>query len=160
MSFLPGRLAATEGAYFLHESKHAAGRLADKLAPSPSSSSSASASASPSPADVLPEILRHSIPIKRASAGSDPSLSTASKWLLNGSGSENSVSADAINPLRAYVSLPQATFGPKRSLPFPVRCSFNSDFIYGLGQGLLQIKTDPVTHMLSFFLRISTKLGA
>lgn len=117
MSFLPGRLAATEGSYFLHESKYAAGRLAEKLPPSP-----ASASASPpppstvAPADVLPEILRHSIPIKRASAGSDPSLSTASKWGINGSGSANSVSADAINPLRAYVSLPQTTFGPKRSL--------------------------------------------
>ncbi|KAJ3700643.1 hypothetical protein LUZ61_004348 [Rhynchospora tenuis] len=114
MSFLPGRLAATEGAYFLHESKHAAGRLADKLPPSP-------ASASPSPpnggaaADVLPEVLRHSIPIKRSSKGSDPSLSTASKWLLeHGSGSAQSVSPDAVNPLRAYVSLPQATFGPKR----------------------------------------------
>lgn len=118
MSFLPGRLAATEGAYFLQESKLAAGRLADKLPPS----ASPSPSPSPSPAnggtaDVLPEILRHSVPIKSASAV-DPSLSTASKWVLDGSGSVKSVSADAISPLRAYVSLPQTTFGPRRSSLF------------------------------------------
>ncbi|KAJ1696091.1 hypothetical protein LUZ63_004603 [Rhynchospora breviuscula] len=122
MSFLAGRLAATEGAYFLQESKHAAGRLADNLPPAPSTSPSIP---SPSSADVLPEILRHSIPIKikrSSSKASDPSLSTQtpSKWLLHhhGSGSSGSASAHSVsanpNPLRAYVSLPQATFGPKR----------------------------------------------
>ncbi|KAJ3694914.1 hypothetical protein LUZ60_000291 [Juncus effusus] len=113
MSFLAGRLAAIEGSYFLHESKQAAGRLAQKLPPSagdsPPSTNLAAA------ADVLPEILRHSIPIKGAAVvESDPSLSTGSKWVIEGSRSSNSVSADVINPLRAYVSLPQATFGPKR----------------------------------------------
>lgn len=129
MSFLPGRLAATEGAYFLHESRHAAARLADELPPS--AASPFPSPSTPPPADVLPEILRHSLPVKRASAAPDPSLSTASKWLLHGSPSPPphshslSLSADAINPLRAYVSLPQATFGPKRSPP-PLTFSIHS----------------------------------
>lgn len=120
MSFLAGRLAATEGAFFLQESKHAVGRLAQKHAPTTPSSSSAAAVAAPKNeevADVLPEILRHSIPIKGVAAEADPSLSTASKWLLQQSSSHSpsSASPDVLNPLRAYVSLPQATFGPKRS---------------------------------------------
>ncbi|GFQ07229.1 hypothetical protein PHJA_002867000 [Phtheirospermum japonicum] len=63
-----GRLASTEGSYFLQESKQAVTRLARtqknnrKLAEnnelSPNSSSSSS------PADVLPEVLRHSLPPK------------------------------------------------------------------------------------------------
>ncbi|KAJ4761421.1 coiled-coil protein [Rhynchospora pubera] len=113
MSFLAGRLAATEGAFFLQESKNAAGRLADNLPPS-----TPSPIPSPPSADVLPEVLRHSIPIKRSSKPSDPSLSTASpsKWILHHDGSA-SASANPNpnpNPLRAYVSLPPATFGPKR----------------------------------------------
>lgn len=112
MSFLAGRLAATEGAYFLHESKQAVGRLVPKLPP---------ATKSPEPivkddaADVLPEILRHSIPLRAISPPEDPSFSTASKWLLQNNNSPASPSSpDSLNPLRAYVSLPQATFGPKR----------------------------------------------
>ncbi|KAF3329112.1 hypothetical protein FCM35_KLT06190 [Carex littledalei] len=145
MSFLPGRLAAAEGSYFLNESKHAAGRLAEKL---PSSPASASASPSPhsdvAPADVLPEILRHSIPIKRASSGSDASLSTASKWVLNGSGSANSVSADAINPLRAYVSLPQVTFGPKSRWQLPSeQTHFSASTANDLRRGQVSSSPDP-----------------
>ncbi|KAG1327044.1 hypothetical protein COCNU_01G009780 [Cocos nucifera] len=118
MSFLAGRLAATEGAYFLQESKHAVGRLAQKHAPPTPSSSSAAAAApkNEEAADILPEILRHSIPLKGAAVEADPSLSTASKWLLKHSSSRSpsAASPDSLNPLRAYVSLPQATFGPKR----------------------------------------------
>ncbi|XP_073010695.1 uncharacterized protein [Typha latifolia] len=114
MSFLAGRLAATEGAYFLQESKQLVGRLAQKLPPSSSSSASSSPAAVHDAADVLPEILRHSIPIKGTAPEAEASLSAASKWLLKNSSSPSGVSPDALNPLRAYVSLPQATFGPKR----------------------------------------------
>ncbi|WOL20222.1 hypothetical protein Cni_G29026 [Canna indica] len=117
MSFLAGRLAATEGAYFLHESKHAVGRLAQKLPPSapPSASAATGTSSTASEAsDVLPEILRHSIPLKGTVVADASSLSTSSKWVVRGSTSSSTVSSDSLNPLRAYVSLPQATFGPKR----------------------------------------------
>ncbi|KAL6606949.1 hypothetical protein ACP70R_042602 [Stipagrostis hirtigluma subsp. patula] len=117
MSFLAGRIAAAkEGAFFLQESKNAVGRLAQKLpaSASPPGSASASASAPPSP-DVLPEILRHSVPIKGSPPPSDPSLYASSRWALPPGGAEAAgVSPDALNPLRSYVSLPQATFGPKR----------------------------------------------
>lgn len=114
MSFLAGRLAAKEGAYFLQESKNSAGRLAQKL-PSPAPAPGPGpASAQPSP-DVLPEILRHSIPIKATPPPADPSVCASSRWALPPGGAEAAgVSPDVLNPLRSYVSLPQATFGPKR----------------------------------------------
>ncbi|KAL6861322.1 hypothetical protein ACP4OV_017022 [Aristida adscensionis] len=117
MSFLAGRIAAAkEGAFFLQESKSAVGRLAQKLpAPAPppgSAPAPASAEASP---DVLPEILRHSVPIKGTPPPADASLYASSRWALPPGGAEAAgVSPDALNPLRSYVSLPQATFGPKR----------------------------------------------
>ncbi|OEL35546.1 hypothetical protein BAE44_0003435 [Dichanthelium oligosanthes] len=112
MSFLAGRLAAKEGAYFLQESKTAVGRLAEKL-PAPASAPGR-ASVQPSP-DVLPEILRHSVPIKGTPPPPEPSLSASSRWALPpGSAEAAGVHPDAFNPLRSYVSLPQATFGPKR----------------------------------------------
>lgn len=116
MSFLPGRLAATEGAYFLEESKRAAGRLAKNLPPQSSSNSSKipNLNLEHNP-DVLPEILRHSIPIKAVAPEADASISTATKWNLDkGGNSAKKISRDALNPLSAYVSMPQATFGPKR----------------------------------------------
>ncbi|KAH7688896.1 hypothetical protein IHE45_03G060000 [Dioscorea alata] len=116
MSFLAGRLAATEGAYFLQESKQAVGRIASKL-PSPAKQPpqpSGARELDQDAADVLPEIHRHSVPIKGTAEPSESTL-TASKWALKGSSSPFPfVSPDALNPLRAYVSLPQATFGPKR----------------------------------------------
>lgn len=116
MSFLAGRLAATEGAYFLHESKIVVGRLAQKLPPTPPPSLPVAAEASSKTADVLPEILRHDVPLKGTSAADASSLSASSKWLVRGSSSSSSmVFSDSLNPLRAYVSFPQATFGPKRS---------------------------------------------
>ncbi|OAY79211.1 hypothetical protein ACMD2_00055 [Ananas comosus] len=122
MSFLAGRLAATEGAFFLQESKNAAGRLAQKLPPPSSSAAVASSASVAEAADVLPEILRHSLPLHgssaaaAAAAAADPSLATASKWVLprTSPSPSSGASPDALNPLRAYVSLPQATFGPKR----------------------------------------------
>ncbi|CAL5037795.1 unnamed protein product [Urochloa decumbens] len=113
MSFLAGRIAAAkEGAFFLQESKSAVGRLAEKLPASASAPGGASAPPSP---DVLPEILRHSVPIKGTPPPAEPSLSASSRWTLPpGSAEAAGVHPDALNPLRSYVSLPQATFGPKR----------------------------------------------
>ncbi|XP_004243530.1 uncharacterized protein [Solanum lycopersicum] len=119
MSFLAGRVAGKEGAFFFEESKHAVTRLAQKINKNPTSSPSNSTSLnqeSSSP-DVLPEILRHSLPSKifHSPSSADSSLSNTSKWVLpTDPNTTNSVSPDALNPLRAYVSLPQVTFGPKR----------------------------------------------
>ncbi|KAJ6343371.1 hypothetical protein OIU76_005169 [Salix suchowensis] len=119
MSFLAGRLAGKEGAFFFQESKHAVNRLAEKSTTTvknlpPSSSSTIEHE---SQADVLPEVLRHSLPGKIFGKPSEPSsLSTSSKWALRSDHpiSNSTVSPDVLNPLRAYVSLPQVTFGPKR----------------------------------------------
>lgn len=120
MSFLAGRLAGKEGAFFFQESKHAVNRLAEKssitvknLPPHASSSTIEHESQ----ADVLPEVLRHSLPSKIFGKPYEPSsLSTSSKWALRSDhpNSSSTVSPDVLNPLRAYVSLPQVTFGPKR----------------------------------------------
>lgn len=125
MSFLAGRSAAAEGAYFLQESKQAVERLSRKYPSSSSSSPSIPTKTHASEAetaDVLHEVLRHSIPIKPSHhhpQSSLPSLSTSSKWRPSSSSSSSShlsLSSDAVNPLRAYVSMPQVTFGPKRSV--------------------------------------------
>ncbi|CAN4103662.1 unnamed protein product [Withania somnifera] len=119
MSFLAGRLAGKEGAFFFEESKHAVTRLAQKInKPTPSNSASPNYQepASPPP-DVLPEILKHSLLSKifYSPTSSDSSLSHATKWVLpTDPNKTSSVSPDALNPIRAYVSLPQVTFGPKR----------------------------------------------
>lgn len=70
MSFLPGRLAATEGAFFNQHSKQAAIALKQKLKPSgPNPASSHSETVfKPSTADVLPEVLRHSLSIAPSAA--------------------------------------------------------------------------------------------
>ncbi|GLT28328.1 hypothetical protein SLA2020_032700 [Shorea laevis] len=119
MSFLAGRLAGKEAAYFFQESKHAVNRLAEKTTTSrnlPSTTPAAAAAEHESQADVLPEVMRHSLPSKIFGLPADPlSLSTSSKWVLRSeSHGASRVSPDALNPLRAYVSLPQVTFGPKR----------------------------------------------
>lgn len=119
MSFIVGRLAAgKEGAYFLQESKHAVGRLVERT----NKPTVAATNRPPPPpihdneADILPEILKHNLPSRIFRPPSDSTLTTGSKWLLHPdeSNGASSVSRDAINPLRAYVSLPQVTFGPKR----------------------------------------------
>ncbi|XP_015081619.1 uncharacterized protein LOC107025348 [Solanum pennellii] len=117
MSFLAGRVAGKEGAFFFEESKHAVTRLAQKINKNPTSSNSNSLNQESSSPDVLPEILRHSLPSKifHSPSSADSSLSNTSKWVLpTDPNRTNSVSPDALNPLRAYVSLPQVTFGPKR----------------------------------------------
>lgn len=116
-----GRLAlGKEGAYFFQESKQAVGRLVSqkKLQPTPSQPSSQVVEQA-AQADVLPEVLRHSLPPKifhdSSAASSSSSPYSASKWVLNSDPNNRySVSAEALNPLRAYISLPQVTFGPKR----------------------------------------------
>ncbi|XP_050207219.1 uncharacterized protein LOC126656652 [Mercurialis annua] len=122
MSFLAGgRLAGKEAAFFFQESKQAVNRLTDKLSASAKTppnpiSSAANNNNQESQADVLPEILKHSLPSYIYGKPSDSSsLSTASKWVLQSNDPNKPfVSPDLINPLRAYVSLPQVTFGPKR----------------------------------------------
>ncbi|KAL3849001.1 hypothetical protein ACJIZ3_010883 [Penstemon smallii] len=124
MSFLAGRLASTEGAYFFQESKQAVTRMLQNqknTTPLKSSSSSPPTTEASTAADVLPEVLRHSLPPKIFNSSSEisntSSFSKSSKWVMasdpnNKNGSF--VSSDALNPLRGYVSLPQVTFGPKR----------------------------------------------
>lgn len=137
MSFLGGRLAGIEGAYFLQESKHAVGRLLEKkknsnklLLPNPNSPSSTTSSSSSSScledpvaqSEVLPEVLRHSLPSKIFQPAPDSSISTSPKWVVP-SGPKNvssSLSPDVLNPLRAYASVPKdVTFGPKRCVLSP-----------------------------------------
>ncbi|KAL8131189.1 uncharacterized protein LOC141711311 [Apium graveolens] len=120
MSFLGGgRLAGKEAAYFFQESKQAVSRLVDKnkkISSSYDFDKELQVGSSES-ADVLPEILRHSLPSKLfrpPSESSSDSLS-ATKWAIASDGKVSKfVSRDAINPLKSYVSLPQVTFGPKR----------------------------------------------
>ncbi|XP_057786496.1 uncharacterized protein LOC131003944 [Salvia miltiorrhiza] len=125
MSFLAGRLASKEGSYFLQESKQAVTRLLEKQKNSAAKSLVApiaeNGEIASSPADVLPEVLRHSLPSKIFSSQSEnsgsSSLSGASKWALKPDPKRPggpAVSPDALNPLRGYVSLPPVTFGPKR----------------------------------------------
>ncbi|KAI4305775.1 hypothetical protein L6164_029121 [Bauhinia variegata] len=124
MSFLAGRLAGKEGAFFFQESKQAVGKLVEKNSvskklegPSSSSSSSLLSAEHEGHADVLPEVLRHSLPAKvfKTDTPLEPSSYSASKWVLHSDPkTASSFSSDALNPLRAYVSLPQVTFGPKR----------------------------------------------
>lgn len=132
MSFLAGRLAAIEGAHCLQESKKAVNRLANKLKLNHKLDSSSSNSSKPFKnngvenqgelADVLPEILKHNLPPSIYSSAtvenssSSSRLFRASKWVVQTDPKKNttSVSVDALNPLKSYVSLPQVTFGPKR----------------------------------------------
>ncbi|KAK3445896.1 hypothetical protein EUGRSUZ_A01101 [Eucalyptus grandis] len=129
MSFLAARLAGKEGAYFFEESKHAVDRLARKVQPSNKTNAAAAAASGGNPisreaeADVLPEVLRHSLPSRIYSQRSEPSssssssssLSKASKWALRWDPESGSaVSSDALNPLRAHLAMPQVTFGPNR----------------------------------------------
>ena len=132
MSFLAGRLAGKEGAYFFQESKNAVGRLAQKNTtqkpsslPAPSSSSQQEAQA-----DVLPEVLRHSLPSKVYYQPLDSSSISTSKWALQSDpNNASSLSAEALNPLRAYLSLPQVTFGPKRYSSLFLFLNFVSFFL-------------------------------
>ncbi|KAL8142735.1 hypothetical protein V2J09_015767 [Rumex salicifolius] len=122
MSFLAGRLAAKEAEYFIQESRNSVTRLLQKKLPTTTPSpSSADSQVSSSSVDVLPEVLRHSLPPKLfhqppLSDYSSPT-SASTKWSIQPSAqnsSSSAVSSDALNPLRGYVSLPQVTFGPKR----------------------------------------------
>ncbi|XP_058768399.1 uncharacterized protein LOC131642131 [Vicia villosa] len=115
MSFLAGRLAGKEAAYFFQESKQAITKLSQKNPPI-SKINSDERHVVQDHADVLPEILKHSLPSKLFKDETADSLSfSASKWILPSDPKiRYSVSPDVINPLRGFVSLPRATFGPKR----------------------------------------------
>lgn len=116
MSFLAGRLAGKEAAYFFQESKQAVGKLSQKNPPNPTTTAATTVADAEAAADVLPEVLRHSLPSKvfRNDTATSSSF-LASKWVLPSDPKiQSSLSPDAINPLRSYLSLPQVTFGPKR----------------------------------------------
>jgi len=90
------------------------GRLAEKL--SAPASVSGAASAPPSP-NMLPEILRHSMPIRGTPPPAEPSLSASSTWAIppgSAAAATAGVHPDALNLLLSYISLLQATFGSKR----------------------------------------------
>ncbi|EXB37818.1 hypothetical protein L484_004077 [Morus notabilis] len=97
MSFLAGRLAGKEGAYFFQESKQAVSRL--KKPPSPTQPSSSPAAEHESQGDVLPEVLRHSLPSKlfHETSNSSPSAIYC-RWQLPQA--KNSISASTANDLR------------------------------------------------------------
>lgn len=138
MSFLAGRLAGKEGAFFFQESKHAVNRLAEKSSTTVKNlppHASSSTIEHESQADVLPEVLRHSLPSKIFGKPYEPSsLSTSSKWALQSDhpNSSSTVSPDVLNPLRAYVSLPQVTFGPKRYHPSFDKYNISSSFFLSI----------------------------
>nr|ACU13834.1 unknown [Glycine max] len=117
MSFLAGRLAGKEAAYFFQESKQAVGKLAQKNPlPKTNNNNNLNFHEVRDCSDVLPEVLRHSLPSKVFRNDEATSFSfSASKWVLRSDPkTQSSVSPDALNPLRAYLSLPQVSFGPKR----------------------------------------------
>ncbi|PNY16117.1 hypothetical protein L195_g012827 [Trifolium pratense] len=123
MSFLAGRLAGKEAAYFFQESKQAVTKLAQKNNHNHNHNPISKPNATDERqhlqdhADVLPEVLKHSLPSKLFRDETvDATSSSFSKWVLPSDLKlRSSVSPDALNPLRGYVSLPQVTFGPKRS---------------------------------------------
>ncbi|KAI3870483.1 hypothetical protein MKX03_022676 [Papaver bracteatum] len=120
MSFLARRTASVEGAYFYQESKLAVSRLVEKDKKNNSNfasslNSSISVVENETQADVLPEILKHSLPLNISEPFSESSISTASKWNLPRDVSKvHSLSSEAINPFGSYIALPQVTLGPKR----------------------------------------------
>ncbi|KAM1884830.1 hypothetical protein ACFX14_037581 [Malus domestica] len=136
MSFLAGRLARKEGAYFLQESKQEVGHLVSQKKKLPSLPSKASSTTTEHElqADMLPEVLRHSLPSKifHQSSETTSSLDMTSKWVLE-SNSKNGhfLSAEALNPMRVYLLLPQVTFGPKRFALFVLSSQlFNFSFVF------------------------------
>lgn len=128
MSFLPGRLAASEGAFFNQHSKQAAIALRQKLQSSTPNSASAKSETTlkPSEADVLPEVLRHSLPIaptaaelQANNATSTParsSLAASLKSVLKPR-SDGTVRTGIIPSFEAVdhlASVPQTSFGRKK----------------------------------------------
>ncbi|KAK6141192.1 hypothetical protein DH2020_025075 [Rehmannia glutinosa] len=85
MSFLAGRLASTEGSYFLQESKQAVARLARNQKNTKNVVKPVAENNEISSADVLPEVLRHSLPPKifhSPTEDSGSSFTKGSKWVL------------------------------------------------------------------------------
>lgn len=127
MSFLAGRLAATEGAFFSQNSKQAALALKQKLKSNPPAinphSNPAPSVTNASQADVLPEVLRHSLPIgygvaaelETASTPSPSSLASSLKLTLNPRRvAKDGIRRDGVSggvAVEHFASVPQTTFG-------------------------------------------------
>ncbi|KOM46751.1 hypothetical protein LR48_Vigan07g045500 [Vigna angularis] len=118
MSFLAGRLAGKEAAYFFQESKQAVGKLAQKN-PIPKSNSNNNNNLNfheeHDHSDVLPEVLRHHLP-SRVFRNDEVTTSSfsASKWVLPSDPKiHSSVSPDALNPLlgKAFAVATAFVFG-------------------------------------------------
>ncbi|MQM00546.1 hypothetical protein Taro_033284 [Colocasia esculenta] len=123
MSMLGRWLAGTEGAYFLQESRNAVGRLAARKKKKEATENKVELNLGPAAtggrgeeasADVLPEILRHSIPIRYQEEATTSSFSGGAKWTLGDDPTWTPRVDIVINPVRDYISLPQITLGPKR----------------------------------------------
>ena len=131
MSFLAGRLAATEGAFFNQHSKQAAIALKQKLNPNSIPSSTSNPNLAPgessSQADVLPEVLRHSLPITPHSAAelvqqveSAPAATSIAATINLTLNPRRAVAVKHDGGLRGAVavehlaSVPQTTFGRKK----------------------------------------------
>lgn len=131
MSFLAGRLAATEGAFFNQHSKQAAIALKQKLNPNSTPSSTSNPNLAPggssSQADVLPEVLRHSLPITPHSAAelvqqveSAPAATSIAATINLTLNPRRAVGVKHDGGLRGAVavehlaSVPQTTFGRKK----------------------------------------------
>ncbi|KAB2618709.1 hypothetical protein D8674_014578 [Pyrus ussuriensis x Pyrus communis] len=88
---------------------------------------------------MLPEVLRHSLPSKifYQSSETTSSLDTASQWVFE-SDSKNGhfVSAEALNPLRAYLSLPPSLLAAKEGREAWVGRRDGIFGVLGKGKGL------------------------
>lgn len=115
MSFLAGRLAGKEAAYFFQESKQAVNRIAEKSPSAAAKPSSTQLTTPESQADVLPEVLRHSLPSYIFGKPSDPSsLSIASKWTLPSDPNKPlSVSSDALESSSSLCLFLRSHLAPK-----------------------------------------------
>ena len=87
-----------------------------------------------SQANMLPKVMKHSLPLKlfHETSNSSSSSYSGSIWVLESDPNRSHfVNADALNPLKAYTSLPHITFGPKSSACFSSEL-FDSFVIFGL----------------------------
>lgn len=127
MSFLARRVAASEGAFFSQTSKESIAKLREKAARSSSPKCVESASVSSHEegnADVLPEILQHSLPEQQFDgllpspfSPSPSSLAASLSSSVHSSPSSSHHRMDTNGPLSFLPTLPQASFGPSRWTP-------------------------------------------
>lgn len=129
MSFLAGRLAASEGAFFKETSKAAIKALKQNLEKTTGAGHEAkgvleSGAASPSRAtdlnaDVLPEVLRHSVPVvvtraELAASAVEPSPSSTSLAAVACRTAERSGELPHGAAQQSFFSVPNTALGPRK----------------------------------------------